>query len=1533
MANGEKPNDFTGRLLAAGVLTGGVGIALYKGFQENPGVIDRTVTTIRGAVSPRTPRMMTSTPVEFQERLLQEAFDAADDVMGSGGTRELMSRVYDRALYGAGVVSDTGRSALVEELADASINWEKARGVINKHQDKLGGFENIYNSLRELTGGTIHGSRGKEASALIRGLPDVGPDRFGRNNPYMRSQFETGGQFWKDQFGIDIGLTPQAPVTTQSTTANYHTKKFATFDGVRITPGVREVNRPKMFKAGREAIFTFGVPGASAGLELPYTEFQVGGPGSRSFIQVPHAVQHKGINFVAADHRGMSYATAPHFAIPINNGTQYKKVGYNEGISLLLHGDDSIGFEGYAQKLHKLHGDSKAMRDLTADLNTKMSGLLYRVNGGQGSMTQARMHSESIVPLDKLAASLGDKTATTSMEELETVYKMLRDSGINVSPLASPDPMSKNYRFSTQDWGERWDIFGGDYPIERRYGSRIRPFGMTASAQEAMELNKIGGILPRGHALTATAAAREEVGHMPQLVGYLSLKEAADLSQEEAMIANRVQEMMQMQVSQSFEVKIGSSQGIKGEILEAGTPIGVDYRTGKTILAKRQGGNVTQKIVHSRIVGDILHLQVDTELSLQDQTKIFGYKAQLQRARTGMSAELIHQYGMAPGSRFISDIEWAGHASLLKKVPQEINKQMAEASWLIMQKRLDETGVLKSGGRGKVFRQSIRRATHDKTFTWKGGRPSNYIHEGMWDYVHDQQHRELILSGRQKAGARVAKRLGLVGNQAALGTGIELLKYAKRQGLDAKELGLIGGVFYQELVKATGEDQANKILRGIGLNKVDRAGLATAEGVLAMPTMHVGGYASFDFVRGRAGMDPRALMEIKKKGWGQTGDMIIEDLARRVLPEQDWLEMERAALSLTGRTNGLPEGIERIKSIREAQEALGTKEFLFDYGGREVYVPSAKAAGMGEFVSKVGEIRNQELRSAYQGYISAHKRIRDNPGDAAEKAFEAATRNLESKVEKGYLASSSLRGKVIGSADVVARRRLSTDPSKVLAHTYSSIDEFIGDVGKKSKAFTVGITEETGKKMFRDLLSKADADERVFIEAQQAAFMKGEKVTGNVWRHPTHRVQSLMPTFFEKVAGPGEGAMFTRLETKVGDRVLDVSQAMGMKLDFDMDTVSLSIIADEKTKVATDRLLNSTRHRKEFIKGLTIQHDIMDRVKQAAASGLVDDNVPGYVKGLRRLVGVKMQTGIISDLVGDMRAAAAFQADDNAFTIAARLLDELEEAPISSKHGLSAADVGKNLQEFVRNEGVGGRDALRQAWNKIYEQETFTAGDIKYSREEFIDNMSQWISASEESGELASYRGIARRGARAQKGKEAAAFTMEQLYETILQVKGGRGDLNSILTRTMRMGPGSVTDRGRIAVQGVKGIASTALHAFKRHWQYPAAGLAIATGIAAAMNTGDISMRDHNSRINDIAAGPSVPHISAPSMTPNRIVSAGGGSMPVGYEMHSNRDYDSYGLRQLGTMAQEFNSSVRIRDNRGAITPEYIDKVSRERYY
>jgi len=620
--------------------------------------------------------------------------------------------------------------------------------------------------------------------------------------------------------------------------------------------------------------------------------------------------------------------------------------------------------------------------------------------------------------------------------------------------------------------------------------------------------------------------------------------------------------------------------------------------------------------------------------------------------------------------------------------------------------------------------------------------------------------------------------------------------------------------------------------------------------------------------------------------------------------------------------------------LRGAKEALGQRGFVLEYGGKEIYVPGPGAARMGKFTAELGEQMEESFHSAYGKYLRALERVRDLDSPVNQEILESSHQLLREEVHKEWAKTTVGSGKVRGSVSPVVRTWIPKGAEDIISKEFANLDEFLTQAG--DMAFTRGISKETGDRMFRDLLAAASDEERAFLAKERIKFLRGEKITAMEWRHPATRPQSMKPVWLRLAQEAEDTVFFPTATMKVGDRVLDVSGAAGMKLDTDFDHLNLKIIGDSMTKTATDQLLNSSRWRKSYVEGIEMQAEITSQIKKAAEriGGSAGTEMERYLTGVRRLVASKVETGAISNLVDEMRMAAAFTASEKEFNLASYVFAELAEGPISGKHGLHVAEVKDLLKEFVRGDGGSRvREAMVEAWDKLIAEGTFKAGQTEFSREQFIDNVGKWIESAEESTDLAAYRDIVRRGSRALKGERWAGITEEQLLSVLRRHQGGMGDLNALLMREMSVGVGGAEVRTRQAASALRGLGSIAFQAFKKNWKWPAMAAGLAVGVSMLTAPRGIEMADHNRPVSDLGMGSGIPEVSPPPPFRRTIVTAGGSAVPTGYSGQVSGDYSSYGVRQLAAFANDAGSIVGIRDNRGAVTPEYVRKAMDERYY
>jgi hypothetical protein len=1425
-----------------------------------------------------------------------------------------------------------------------------------KYEKEFGGMEGIYDAFRTTFGWWNRKSQGQSVGHLLK------------QAGYGQADFEKGGKLWRDIEKLDIGRVSSSwdlgPMSSESVALGKALSKAA---GVDISPGVRGVSRQpgmpgRRFHRGQAGNFRYDIPGApKGGIQLPFVEYQVGGKGSSTFLQVPQAIEHKGMNLIAGDHRGMAYSSVPHWAVPTKGGAGYTVISYNEGISLWMLGGNKVknihgqfvdidDFKGLAQRLHEVHGDRKAVDDLVKASDVFIRGTWDRVTGSQSTMRQGQLHSWSVLPINFAAeTAFGGRERITIEEAQETLTKM-RASGIDAFA-GSQDAVAKHLRFQMGNVPQQFDIFGGmglGYPMERKFMSRFKTPTMTQRALRIAEKNKVFGILPRTAGLTLTKQGAEMMGDLSMLMTYYALPgmdktgkaipALTNLRPEEGLFTGRVGAMIETSERQFYRVRPGSVRAEYGKVLEAGDVIGQDYETGEVIRAERRAG-VRQRLV-GQPIGDQNVVMVEVETAISSQAlKTYGGKAVLHRMGAKGWTEAVKRETRIRGTAgmgYISNIEQIADIDSLKGIPAEIQRQMSEALWITSYKRLVDTGRIRPEGISPRIAGTSPLAN-------------------AYRFVHDEKRRKIVLESLLRKGKKTTQGLlstiedvmktKNIGRAVTaeewehIGVGIETLKQAKKWGISDDNIGLIGGAFWQEATKALGGDlAAAKVLRRGGISGGMIQALKESKGVLGLSVAYIGSHAEWAERWGRGSLDPRMLEQMGRglEEYGDVGKRIIEDLVHRtkVTNERDALVIHTALQSIMeGKTPEGMEGVREVTSRQEALRSLGKEEFIFKQGDKSLYVPGLSASSsMGQQVEEVGSLIDRPLRRAYDKYFRALQGVADADTEAARSAVVDADRLLKNQLLQELGEGVSPRGKVIGSAQSVVRSWLPEHGHGPASMEFSKIDDFM----KSQEAFVVGMTKSRYERQFKDLMAHASESEKAFLMKQKEIFMRGEDVAGVWWRHPITRLQSGVMAKFRLVEGSGD---FLVIRKMILEGKYDVSMAAGMKLDTDMDHGVTMLMRDEKTAQQIMDTLNSTRYRKDFVDLVKAQHALQAEMKKVTkkvvSAGKVEES---YIEGLKRLVGVKIETGPISDLVGDMRSAAAFGAGGKEFKLASLLFAEAEEGPIGSKLGKMVGDIKDLLEDFVRPARKRGgawkevRDSFLEVWEKLIERKVIDAGEYNFQADEFTDKVFKWMEDAEENGHMAAKRKLWDMFNKARKGDEALHYTDEQILRSMKMLDSGRGDINSNLIRTMRLGVGSQVVRQREAMEMAEDVTRAVWGGLKKHWKWPALGIGAALAISTIFGGQDLKMPDHSQRATDLGTGRSTPAVPPPAPITNRIVTAGGGQFPMGYNSQVQGDFSSRGLGDFMNFAREMGGVLTMRDYRRGISPQDIQKQMDERY-
>jgi hypothetical protein len=1463
------------------------------------------------------------------EGRLAQAFEAANTSMSRLGWRYMLKRAYEGALRQTRTVTDKQAEDIAKELADAGGKWSNARKIIKKYEHELGGVGTVYQKLRSLAYGTVEGRRMMDVSMLIK---DV-------SSRYAGSQMHPGGTYWQDLFGgvAKEGVWETTAVDPRFTEA---ARRLTTATGVQFEAGVRLPNRPRYFQAGVQGNFPMNVPGVKGPIEMPFVEFRVGGSQSKTFLSIPYVPESlvkKGLSYVATDHRGMSFSAVPHFSIPTTGGN-YKVVSSNQALNVFLFGsEEGPGVEGLAQKIANAQREGKNYRTVVNDFQTVIRSQ-FRSMSTAGERVMGLMHQESVVPMHWImGGGWPGNDANIGLEDIEDYVKGMERSGIRLYSSGSPGPIASQMRLSLRDFDSEWEVFGANYPVERRFLQRFRPFEITPAASSTMRDNPILGMISRGAPITARGPYLDDVvrqGHeIPHLVTAFSLGGAKHLSPEEMVVFPEAGKMLETRTIDEYVVRTKGEFPRLGRMLEGGDIIGEDYKTGETILSKAKTGRVHERVIHATSYGNSTRLLVERVFPFQDKSKIFGPKAQL-RAAPGTRAQVAEQEyplltavqqkrmraaGLRVGmfNRWVQKMEAIGSSELLKKNPAEVRKQMAEAMTLLATDKYRNPG-LTLGMRGTAW-------SLDK-------------------FVTSSRFRRSKLE-------RFAKATGKYGPEIAM------LKQAIRWGMSPEEVGMMGGYFFQKMLG--GGAGAAKTIRKAGISQKYVRGMQFATFAIGLPGMHAGDYPLYRPWKGGS-VEPRALMEIMAQGWkapsgANVGELLAGEISRKIVPRQSVEEMTLAAKIAGGER--IPKDMKTISSVREAKALLGTEGFVFSpdeqmrkAGAAAFYVPKAGdpargvvgASEMGFWTPEVGaEATPQSLRAKYSRYFNAIQRaVRSGKPEDLE-SVKVTQGALRSEIQKQLHVAYDLRGKVVGSVASPASRAVPPIGEPPMYQTYKNVDEFINASNKGQ--FTLHLGKETANEMWRNLeAAAASQEERAFIASQRKAFETGEEVAGWSLRHPTHRPQSLMPTKLALYRHADEGIFYTRSFMDYAGEALDVSLAHGQKLDFDWDVPIVSAITDHKVAKEVDSMLNTTRYKREYVEQVQRSEDLRRLAKQAAKGP--DKEVARGIEGLRRLIGVKLSTGPLSKAVSDMRMVSAFAASEEEFKLASTLLAEMEEfGAIASKHGFAGGGVASRISNFVNDIGYKPNEEMLSAWTDLFGSRQLVTGQgITFDAEEWVQKFSKWKDISDSSGAFEAYKKTVRAAATIKGGGVLKEPTTKELAEVALAYESGDvGGAYGLLTKQMRKGAGSAIPQARTASLAAGRWARIGIQAIKKHWKYPAVGLAAAVGISYVTGRGDLDMPSaeggHDQMATALASGSAPAEIALPNTMRPRVVTAGGGFSPTGFNMDVSQDLtgpEARDFMRFSSTMQGMGLSVNsvIRDDRGSITPQYIDKALEERY-
>ena len=1524
---GESAFDKATRVLSYGAALTGIGIGVHQGW----GNFTRPIQTAQEGMAAATVRAKAANSLQGViapgllskdiEAELAAAFSKGRELLGGRGWKETLTRTLDEALYSAGIAKEAQRTRLVEELSQFT-GWNEFKRAF-ENAIGAGTMENLQRSMRDIF--RKNGGRSETLSDMITNTASY---------HQTKSDFRRGGGFWKALYPTPHLEDNLAGVRSLSLDPRFAEiqRKLEEATGDTVDLGFRTRNRPHLFNKGNAALFEVNIPGKGK-MKLPFVEAKLGD--DRTFLKIPlvhKALEKKGMGYAIESYQGMSFSSLPHMTIQ-DSGGNVKVLNFNESIDILLNGDPyEKRFKGLYQILRENKEDKGA---IIRGFNELIQGLGQRVHSTFSKDPRAIMGSNQAVPIERLLSEVaGEKKRGVVSELLEYMTGVKKATG-EVAGATSASTMQETYRVSLKDWAKRTDIFGAEYPISRRYSSMFREFDLSEKGKAWAQKNKILGFLDRFRPVTATREYYDLAGNIPQGFGLITINQNIregqgwkSLLEDEGLFSKKISPILERITEEVHTLRKSTLRVKKGDIFTHREMFGQDYKSGEAIYSSAQEGKVTQKIL--KLTGnedsDLVSALVETIIAPQSASKQYGWlKTQWHRARGSFRKNLISETGidLSRGalSRFGTKIEFAAQSAQMKGGIAGINKQMSEALLALGENRLNSLPRNQRAGK----------TTKGKTF--------GKLYGSLSDYTFREDSRQEMIIKWKNEGKALAKNVASHIDEN-YGFGLRSLQAAKDMGIRGENLGLMGGAYYQELLKGVQGDtnEAARILGEIGLEARDIKGLQEAKAVLGMNTFHLGDWASYQKWQG-VSLDARAISRLMANPiFGEAGEYMARELLLAQKPMQDFGELSTALKSLIGEAPDIPDNLDVLDSPWEAKQRVGKKAFIFKYGEEQIYVPGPQAKQMGDFVSDIGDVHSQKLKTSYEKFFQKVRKV--SSGEKEAEPLALAVRTLKEEVFNEWMHSVSTGGELVGGVAPMAASWMSKPGEAAASRTYKNIGEFLAD---EKDAFTIGLSKKNIQKAYKEAIEKAATPEQTaFMKKQMEKLLAGEQVNTILYRHPTMYPESTLPARLRMVSNTSDSVFLRKTTLHHRGERLDNILAAAINADTDGDRLQVKVIMNEMTDSALDKLLRSRKYGEDFVKSAMFHKEIADQVKSFAKgkTGLVED----FEQGMIAMVAAKFETGKVSTAAGELFAAAKLGgATQEELLPVMHALSRIEESPISGKKGLwGGNEVADHLKDFTRGgESTAVGSSLEKVYDMIYGGQTMgKKGEIIETKEAFINKMKDYVKKAHDNGSLEQWRKTEQTFQRSRKNYIKINGDIDrQIRDIFHTVDRGLGDIYGGVVASVRGGraghPQALQER--TVLNAATGLGEAALKIVKNHWKYPLAGIAAGvaiSGLGSLVGGNEINFeKDASDKATQGLIDTFVPRVNPPPSYTNRIVTMGGGNMPEGWESSIERDYTSAGVRQLMNFGAEVGAQIRLRDDRGAITPQYIQKAMRDRYY
>ena len=1105
-------------------------------------------------------------------------------------------------------------------------------------------------------------------------------------------------------------------------------------------------------------------------------------------------------------------------------------------------------------------------------------------------------------------------------------------AGKGMWPIGSPGPVSKGTFFTSNVSEDLYGSIGNLFPIERRPTVSVRS-GFGASAAAKINAPAYGGAFGKHFSRLdrkMQGSAYKDIMYgglnasdagaysSPQMLTYYAKGDGDNfavpelgkiMSPEDAIVNPKSAYMMQTERTTSKVIDLREGMSINPEIQKAlagqevgyettftgaqrtGNFIGTEANTGKAFMREAKYG--TSEIEGVRLLADrkaeVFMRETYNLTEGGNPLKIFS-ETEKALART-MSEENFAEHlrvsrGGSAGQIVGQEIEQLAYGKMIARNPMALITQQTEAMGMIVGQRL---------GAGPVSEEALPFAM-------------NFMKDPSRGLAMDLAVKNY---GAEEALYQIQRNAVVLAN---------------KMDFHQKEMQVTFGLME--------EGTLSRLVKEGHLRKGQAGAIEASRGVLGLSKSFVGDL-SWEGGAGRlASIEQSGLRLLAMKGEG--GQRLAAELASRIegkgyLPAMTMMEGsvlgQEEVLTTAERMRG------KIPTDKRLLGELGAEE-LVQEEGRFVKLGRSMKSGGGTnrlYIPGSSEI-DDLIRPTLVGgrdtvnppLLSSLEELRYSlSSDAGDEAVEAAYLGLRKQTIIETSKQAVGRGRIVGSSFLTPTRQ----------------------VEGASRSF--GISRSKGLSMMDDLIGRSNDDAAIqFLEEQKRSFLNNEEILGVVARHPATGPESMQVTRFRMDASLAEEMATSPYATgsvtfgKV-TKPVDVSQAVGMKLDYDRDTISLSLISDKGTynKFASEEARGMQKGYENYL----FRHYAMKEAVVPGMSNLKMSQSDIIKKGARDLTAAATYTPEVNLAFQKLKIGMAYNSPEEYGSLAETLFN-LEEAAISGKQGSLESSLYSELSGSLES-----KDAARMenALTGIFGEARTISGDInafgKTTTQSFDWNpkqtASKLMSIAESTSEEAlmahmTARAAGRRGSVPSGLKDLVAMRNARLSGSIdaaqTSMEAGRKGIGKALNTASRRATKTATK-----ARGMVG-------ALKAHGGKLGLGVAAAAGIMLMAPSGSGSIgpiegpqggrqfRDGDLGVADgVRHAPRPPNITSPVIHDiSGIQTASRANIRMTLDDYENAPNLWSNLSNLGSGG---NVNVRTTDDREALDPRRLAGKIHER--